>query len=136
MVSTKEDLNLLSDWVTPACAARAVRAMDETMPLETHSEHIARSKQAGVTQSDITAFNFKALQDDIGYSLNPKSEIQNPKSELPVFFPVQYFYGAELPAHGAHVTVRGSAAVPQKPCALGVKGRTDLAFPVHLFPAP
>jgi hypothetical protein len=42
----------MSDWVTPDCAARAVRAMDVSMPPETHSENIARSKQAGVTQSD------------------------------------------------------------------------------------
>ena len=44
--------SVMSDWVTPDCAARAVRAMDFTMPPETRSEHIARSKQAGVTQSD------------------------------------------------------------------------------------
>ena len=42
---------VVSDWVMPDCAAKAVRAMDVTMPPETHSEHIARSKQAGVTQS-------------------------------------------------------------------------------------
>jgi len=41
----------MPDWVTPDCAARAVRAMDVTMPPEIHSEHIARSKQAGVPQS-------------------------------------------------------------------------------------
>jgi hypothetical protein len=33
--------------------------MDVTMPPETHSEHIARSKQAGLTQSNIITFNFK-----------------------------------------------------------------------------
>jgi hypothetical protein len=49
----KFNIVISSDWVTPDCAARAVRAMDVTMPPETHSEHIARSKQAGVTQSDI-----------------------------------------------------------------------------------
>ena len=43
---------VMSDWVTPDCAARAVRAMDVTLPPETHSEHIARSNQEGVTQSD------------------------------------------------------------------------------------
>jgi hypothetical protein len=43
---------VMSDWVTPDCAARAVRAMDLTMPPETYSEHLARSKQSGVTQSD------------------------------------------------------------------------------------
>jgi hypothetical protein len=42
----------MSDWVTFDCAARAVRAMDVTLSLETRSEHIARSKQAYVTQSD------------------------------------------------------------------------------------
>ena len=42
----------MSDWVTFDCAARAVRAMDVTLSLETHSEHIARSNQACVTQSD------------------------------------------------------------------------------------
>ena len=42
----------MSDWITPDCAARAVRAMDVTMLLETHCEHIARSKQVGVIQSD------------------------------------------------------------------------------------
>ena len=43
---------VMSDWVTPDCAARVVRAMDVSIPPETHSEHIARSKQAGVAQSD------------------------------------------------------------------------------------